>query len=686
MMLRRIGRWQLAGCFAFLAIVAAGIGFHIWIERTDLPDLSPEVSVVVEARDGTLLRGFTVADGRWRMPVSRDEVDAGYLAQLIAFEDKRFYRHSGVDLRAAARAISQAVRNGRIVSGGSTLTMQVARLLEQSGTGSWRGKIRQMRVAWAIERVRTKDEILDLYLRLAPFGGNIEGVRAASLTYFQKEPTRLTEAQAALLVALPQSPEGRRPDRYQARAKVARDRVLDRSATAGVIDLDAAKAGQQEQVPSVRHAFGLRAPHLAEKVAAEAPQVLRHRLTIDKELQSKAAAVLKRHVAGKHKALSGAVMVVDHYTGAVLASVGSPDYLDAARQGFVDMTQAVRSPGSTLKPLIYGLAFEEGLVHPETAITDGPLRFGPYAPQNFDNMFRGQVRVREALQLSLNIPAVSLLDAVEPSVLMARMKRAGAKPQLPDGRAPGLAIALGGVGLRLADLMGIYASIARGGEAVPLVYYADNVLDVAVRRPVLSRVSAWYVSDILSGVAPPVGAKRGEIAYKTGTSYGHRDAWAIGFDGRHTVGVWLGRADGAAMPGELGAQLAAPVLFDVFAAAKPRLDPLMKPPAAALTVAQDQLPPRLRVFRKRGSLTDQNQPDITFPPDGARLLLIEDDVLVAKIERGVAPFTWLANGTPVVVGSFERQADVPIPGPGFLTLSVIDAVGVSDFVRVIIED
>lgn len=678
---RLILRWGSA----VFAVACAYLAWTVWVDRTELPSLTPEVSVVVEARDGKLLRGFTVADGRWRLPVTTAEVSRPYLDQLIAFEDKRFYRHSGVDVLAAVRAVGQAVWNGEVVSGGSTLTMQVARLLEDSGTGSWRGKLRQMRVAWALERVRTKDEILELYLRLAPFGGNIEGVRAASLSYFAKEPARLTEAEAALLVALPQSPERRRPDRAAERAQAARDRVLDRGVVAGVLSAEAAAAAKREAVPNRRVAFAFLAPHVAERVTADAPHVLRHRLTLDHGMQAKAEALLARHVAGRHTALSGAVMVVDHQTGAVLVSVGSPDYLDAGRQGFVDMTRAVRSPGSTLKPLIYGLAFDAGVAHPETIVTDAPVRFGRYAPQNFDNAFRGQVSVREALQLSLNIPAVTMLDAVEPSVLMARMKRAGAEPVLPSGRGAGLAIGLGGVGLRLEDMMAIYASLAKGGLAVPLVYDLEAEVDVAVRPPVIGLVAAWYVSDILAGVAPPVGAVREGVAYKTGTSYGHRDAWAIGFDGQHTVGVWLGRADGAAMPGELGVNLAAPVLFDVFGAIKPKLTPLMRPPAEALTVANAELPVRLQVYRKPGVAAQQNTPEITFPPNGARMVLVGDDVIVAKVDRGVPPFTWLANGEPVVVESYEREADVIVPGSGFLSISVIDAQGASQAVRVLVE-
>jgi penicillin-binding protein 1C len=240
--------------------------------------------------------------------------------------------------------------------------------------------------------------------------------------------------------------------------------------------------------------------------------------------------------------------------------------------------------------------------------------------------------------------------------------------------------------VRLQDLMAIYAAIARGGNAVPLIWQAHEVRNFRNGLPVMSRVSAWYVSDILSGVAPPVGASQQGIAYKTGTSYGYRDAWAIGFDGKHTIGVWLGRADGAAMPGELGADLAAPLLFDLFSAIKPALDPLPPPPDAALTVSNAELPYNLRVFRRPGSLAMlDSQPEITFPPDGARIFVGATPQLVAKVDRGIPPFTWLANGVPVTVGSYERQVDLPISGPGFLSIAVIDATGFSRAVQVEVE-
>ncbi|MBV1865551.1 MAG: penicillin-binding protein 1C [Rhodobacteraceae bacterium] len=676
--------WPIGGIVCLLAILAVGLALDRWVARTKLPSLTVAVSATVEDRNGALLRAFTVDGGRWRLPVTVAGVDPDYLAQLIAFEDKRFYRHGGVDLRAMLRAVGQALWHGKIISGGSTLTMQVARLLENGSTGKWEGKLRQLRLALALERKLSKDKILNLYLQLAPFGGNIEGVRAASLSYFRKEPNRLTDAQAATLVALPQSPERRRPDRHAKRAQAARDRVLLRMVEAGVISKDAARAGMREIVPSQKINFPVLAPHLAERMIEGGRPGSNHRLTLDKMAQTGIEALLRAYVQGQSASLSGAIVVVDHHSGEVIVSVGSPDYLDAAREGFLDMTLALRSPGSTLKPLIYGLAFEMGRAHPETVIEDRPTDFNGYAPQNFDNQFRGDIRLRKALQLSLNIPAVALLQEVGPPHLIARMRRAGAAPQFPGSGAPGLAIGLGGLGVSLRDMVAIYAAIARGGMPVHL-HERMGARDDSLRPPVLGPVAAWYVSDILAGMAPPDNAPRGGLAYKTGTSYGHRDAWAIGFDGQHTIGVWLGRPDGAAMPGALGRDLAAPLLFESFALIKRSLTPLPPPPRAVLTVSNAELPQPLQRFRGRGQLiAPQDLPRISFPPHGARIEL-DAGFLALKVQNGKPPFTWLANGKPVEPASFERQIIWEPEGPGHLTLAVIDAAGRSQRVEVVLE-
>jgi len=666
-----------ARVFLWLAalLLAAGLArdrFDDWIDATVIPPLVPVTSVEVLDRNGALLRAYTVEDGRWRLPVSLSDVDPEFIDLLLNFEDRRFYRHAGVDWRAMARAGWQALTNGRIVSGASTITMQVARLLEDSGTGQLDRKIPEAALALRLENQLTKDEILTLYLHLAPYGGNIEGVRAATFTWFGQEPRQLTTAEAALLVAIPQAPNSRRPDRNPENALAARNRVLQRAETFGVLTPDAVATAMAEPLPAERRDFPLLAPHLSDRILAENPAG-QHRLTIDATLQEQMEALARAAVRGQDDRLNAAIMVMDHLTGEVLASVGSAAYSDNPAQGFVDMTQALRSPGSTLKPLIYGIGFEAGLIHPETLIEDRPTRFGTYAPQNFDLAFRGELSVRDALQASLNIPVVSLLEEIGPAELMNRMRRAGMSPELPAGQ-PGLAVALGGVGVTMEDLMRLYGALASGGSYVPLHYRDGEAAGEPVQ--VLSPVASWYVADILSGMLPPANAPRNGLAFKTGTSYGHRDAWAFGYDGRYVVGVWLGRADGASVPGAFGADVAAPLLFEAFARTAPRLAPLPPPPPGALTVSHTDLPPPLRHFTGRGTTeADPDAPQIAFPPDGAVLARQEGLPLLARVDRGTPPYTWLWNGRPIGIGVQDRDMDLGQPGAGFVDLTVIDSRG-----------
>jgi penicillin-binding protein 1C len=665
-------RWLFALALVLWTGAFARDGVDDWIDATVLPSLIPQTSVQVLDRDGDLLRAYTVADGRWRLPLSTVDTDPGFVAMLLAYEDRRFRDHPGVDARAMLRAVAQAVWNGQVISGGSTLTMQTARLLEESGTGALSGKLRQMRVALALERRLTKDQILDLYLQLAPYGGNVEGLRAASLAYFGKEPRRLTPAESALLVALPQSPEARRPDRHPAAAAAARDRVLARAVGAGVLTADAGAVARSEPVPTQRRPVPALAPHLADRAKAEQPGALTNRLTIDRGLQIALEKLAADSVAAMGDRMQIAIVVADHANGEILASVGSAAFTGDQRQGFVDMTQALRSPGSTLKPLVYGLAFDEGLAHPETLIEDRPTRFGTYAPQNFDRQYRGTIRVREALQMSLNIPVVALTEALGPARLLAALDRARVGYAIPLDD-PGLAISLGGLGVTLQDMVQLYAAIARGGTALPLRWRMEGDSPPGAR--VLSDIAAWQVGDILAGLPPPPGAPENRLGYKTGTSYGHRDAWAIGFDGRHVVGVWMGRADGTPVPGAFGADVAAPVLFQAFARVTPKLEPQPPAPPATLLVANAQLPTPLRRFRPRGAaFAAADAPKLTFPPDGAVLEPLAAGLKV-RVEGGVAPFSWLVDGLPAVTGLPARETLLPLSTRGFVTLSVIDAEG-----------
>jgi penicillin-binding protein 1C len=677
------------GAYAGLRIAAASMD-PVSLEAAN------QVSVTVLDRDGKLLRPFTTADGRWRLPLEPSEVDPRYFSILMAFEDKRFYEHGGVDFYAFLRAGYLLARHGRILSGGSTLTMQVARLLDGRHERTGAGKLRQMVRALQLENELSKTEILRLYLRLAPFGGNIEGVRAASLAYFGKEPRHLSAGEAALLVALPQSPEVRRPDRNVEAARIARDRVLDRAVAAGVIEPAEAERGKAERMPQARLQFPMLAPHLSETEVAANPAQSIHRLTLDRALQAEMEHLAEEQTKLVGQKLSAAIMVADHTNGEVLAHVGSAGYLDASRLGAIDMVEAVRSPGSTLKPFIYGLAFEAGLAHPETLIEDRPTRFGAYSPENFDDEFHGTVTMREALGQSLNVPAVKVLSAVGPGKLIGRFRRAAIEPVLPGGAEPSLAVALGGVGMTLKDLVALYAGLARGGEPVTLSWRRElkprttaPSRNEAQRRRLLSPVASWYVTDILKDAPPPPNMKGGRIAYKTGTSYGYRDAWAIGYDGKYTIAVWVGRPDGASTPGLMGRLAAAPILFDAFSRVSERRAPLPAAPRGALRVDGASLPPPLKRF-KEGPEEVATGPYldppvlISFPPDRAELDVEEreDEPVVLKADGGALPLTWLVDGTPITSEASKREVAWQPDGRGFVKLSVVDAKGRVDRVTV----
>lgn len=675
----RLLQWA-ASALAGLCLAAALLS---GLDEAYPPPLdAPTVSAQVLDRHGALLFAQATEEGRWRFPVSLDTVDPQFVSMLVAYEDKRFFDHHGVDPLAIGRATWQFATHGRIVSGGSTITMQLARLLEPRAERSVVAKFRQMVRALQIERRLSKREILERYLTLAPYGGNLEGIRAAALAWFGKEPLKLRLSEAALLVALPQSPEGRRPDRATDRAKAARDRVLWRMAQAGLIPESEIARASGFDVPHERKPMPALSAHLAMDLLAkagggDAP----HRLTLDAGTQRALESVARDGAARLPAGVSVAMVLLDAQTGEMLARVGSADHLDERRSGWVDMADVPRSPGSALKPFIYGLAFEQGIVAPETIISDRPADFGGYRPANFDMDYKGDVTVREALQWSLNVPAVRLLDAVGPMRLSARLRRAGARLALPDGGAPGLAIGLGGAGVTLTGLAQAYTAFAKQGESVAARLRLDRS-ERPRRTRILEAAAAWQVGGILSGIAPPAGAAQLGLAYKTGTSYGYRDAWAVGFDGAHVLAVWAGRPDNAAVPGMSGAEAAAPLLFNGWARAGLGLAALPPKPRAAVLLAHGELPQSLRRFTSRapGETRDAPEPApvIVYPPSGARVDLAGTGAvqpLIIKLQGGRAPFRWLANGAPLDGASRRRVRQWRPDGKGQQRLTVIDAAG-----------
>jgi penicillin-binding protein 1C len=459
----------------------------------------------------------------------------------------------------------------------------------------------------------------------------------------------------------------------------------------GVISREDAVRAMGERVPVKRRDFPMLAPHHSDAEVERQRTRVVHRLTLDYMAQANLEQLVRDYAASLGGRLSAAAVAVDHRTGEVIAYVGSPGLLDEERFGGVDMAIAIRSPGSTLKPIIYGLAFELGLAHPETLIEDRPSRFGIYVPKNFDHGWHGTVSIRTALIQSLNIPAVKVLEAVGAGRLNTRLQQAGVNPVLPKGTDPSLAMALGGLGLRLTDLAQLYATLAQGGEPVVLRSRRDQPAPkgaVAGQR-LLSEIAARYVAEILCQAPPPANAKPGLLCYKTGTSYGFRDAWSVGFDGQYVVAVWVGRPDGASTPGLTGRSAAAPLLFDAFARIAARRTPMPPAPSGILRVANADLPPPLKRFREGivddgGSAGGYLEPavKIAFPPDRAEIEVEDGAGVIVKAEGGALPLTWLLDGEPISSDPQRREVELPAEGRGFFKLSVIDARGRADRVTI----
>ena len=622
MTMRRIALGSAAGV---TLLVATAWG----LDRALPPDMSRMDAVGTEVLDrhGRLLAVLPAPGGVWRLRTRSDDVSRPFLDLLIATEDRRFRSHLGIDPLAIGRAAVQWVRAGRVVSGGSTLSMQAARLLEPRPR-TMRSKLIEAARALQLEWRYGKEGVLGIWLTLAPYGGNIEGVRAGARAWFGASAAALDPAQAAFLVALPRQPERLRPDRHPHAAEALRNRVLPEAA--GV------------PVPTQRIAF----PRHAAQAVAALPAAAVQRTTLDLPLQ----VALERLVAQRLEALpdraSIALLVADAATREVRALVsGGGD--NEARSGALDLTRSVRSPGSALKPFLYALAFQDGIVRPDSILTDLPRHFGGYAPENYGRGHAGQVTAADALRRSLNLPAVALLDRVGPLRFAEALRAGGAKPRLPVGADPALPLVLGGAGLTMRELVGLYAGLATPGSG-PL-----QLLPGRVPTGGAVMESTRLVADILTQPFPGGGAPG--VGWKTGTSWGGRDAWAFGFDARHVVGVWIGRPDGTALPGATGRGLALPVLSRVF-------DLL---PSAPRDVQRSTT--QAAVAEAGSSLR------LLFPPPDA--VLSGEGPVTLRAMGGRRPLTFLVDGAPLPVPPAQRQVSWLPAGPGFYAVTVLDADG-----------
>ncbi|MHC2566354.1 penicillin-binding protein 1C [Bradyrhizobium liaoningense] len=677
----------LATAFTHLtsALLVGLLSAEVLARGVSLPDLSRvnQYSQTMTASSGELLWAFLTPDAKWRLRSSEDDIDPQYLKLLIAYEDRRFWDHRGVDAIALMRAGFQALTRRRSVSGASTITMQVVRMLEPKPR-TVAAKIEQIFKAIRLERTKSKQEILRIYVGLAPFGGNIEGARAASLIYLGKEPRKLTLAESALLVALPQSPEVRRPDRYPDVARASRDHVLLVLADRGVLDVKTAKRADRTPLAVVMHSLAQHAPYLAMRLRSQAAEPIA--TLIDADLQ-KRVEVLTRHERERWSDGVGvAAIVIRNRDSSVAAYVGGTDVAANARGGFVDLVQTIRSPGSTLKPFVYAMAFEKLVVHPDTIVTDRSVEIAGYRPENADGLFAGDMSIRQALVRSRNTVAVMLLEKVGVEPFLARFRSAGRPLLLPrtDDKA-GLAVVLGGVGLSLEQLTWFYTSLANDGKLSQIrLKQSDPVTPLG---NLMSTGAARATADILCDVPPPPGYRRQlaedggrRIGFKTGTSYGFRDAWAVGFDEFHTVGVWVGRPDGAAHLGAYGATVAAPILMQIFDNLPvPPHEPSISASSLSPLAGLRELPPRLERLSPT-NVAGATEPalEISFPRNGANVRSDRRADEVAQIPLvatgGKPPYRWTLQGqlqpvSPVATTTWAVQAR------GQLAVSVMDSTG-----------
>jgi penicillin-binding protein 1C len=672
------------------AWLLAGLGAALdWAFPPDLSRLTA-LGTEIQDREGRPLALLPAPGGVWRFRATTDEVSPAFLNLLIRVEDRRFWLHPGVDPIALVRATAQMLRAGRIVSGGSTLAMQAARLLEPRPR-TLRAKLIELARALQLEHRFGRAGVLEIWLTLAPYGGNLEGVRAGALAWFGVPASALEPAQAALLVAIPRRPEGLRPDRHPdaarrvvARIEAERGDAASPPALAGggrregdVSQQLCGLAPSPQPTPARGGGAILPAsaptpacapwhrralPRHAPQIVAELPRAPIVRTTLDLALQAALERLGQARLQTLPERTSLAILIADAPTRDIRAAFAGA-WRDQDRAGALDLTRAVRSPGSALKPFIYALAFADGLAAPDTPLADLPRHFGAYAPENYDRGFAGTITAAEALQRSLNLPAVELLRQVGPLRFATTVRLAGARLRLPPGADPSLPLALGGVGITLRDAVALYAALASDGGGAPLRLTDAGPL---VRTPFLPPAAAALVADVLTRRFPDDGPPG--VAWKTGTSWGGRDAWAFGFDRRHVVGVWIGRPDGTAMPGATGARLALPTLAHAF-------DLLPKAPRtpAPRVVAPHRIP---------AVATDALR--MLFPPPGA--VLSADGAVTIRAMGGRRPLSFLVDGVPLGAEPARREARWHPLSPGFYRLTVLDADGAAVHAAVQVRD
>jgi penicillin-binding protein 1C len=534
--------------------------------------VKPSYSTIVTDTDGGVLHAFLNESDKWRLPTELHEITPVLRQTLLFKEDKYFGWHVGVNPVAMLRAAARNIATGRRTSGASTITMQVVRLLEPRKR-TYRSKIIEIVRALQLELHHSKDEILQLYLNLVPYGGNIEGIKSASMLYFGKPPQLLSLAEITTLTVIPNRPSSLQLGRNNAAIMQERNRWLRRFLAAQLFSKETIEDAINEPINAYRRPAPMAVPQLSVRLKKEQKNESIIRTTIIQSRQLEVEQMVRNYVNRLRvmNIQNAAVMVVNNETMNVEVYVASADFKNITDGGQVDGIRAVRSPGSTLKPLLYGLAFDRGLLTPKTIINDVPTNFGGFEPENFDKRFNGAVSVEFALANSLNIPAVKVLKDLTPSVLIETMKKADFRTVKKQSKNLGLSMILGGCGVTLEELTRLFAAFAHDGRLRALNYFATQNPKPILGMPLISAEANFLIHNTLTQITRPDLPNNFDntyhlprIAWKTGTSYGKKDAWSIGYNQHFTVGVWVGNFSGAGVPELSGANIATPLLFDLF--------------------------------------------------------------------------------------------------------------------------